>query len=158
VEKGIQDGLNKGILAGAPVVGVRVILDDGSSHPVDSSEQAFRMAGSIAVRNALEHAGPILLEPIMVVAVTAQDAVLGDIMSDFSGRRGQVQGTEPLGGGLQVIKALVPLAEMARYAADLRSLTQGAASYTMEFSHYQEVPAHMAEQVIAARKAREEAE
>lgn len=158
VEKGIQDGLNKGILAGAPVVGVRVILDDGSSHPVDSSEQAFRMAGSIAVRNALEQAGPILLEPIMVVAVTAQDAVLGDIMSDFSGRRGQVQGTEPLGGGLQVIKALVPLAEMARYAADLRSLTQGAASYTMEFSHYQEVPAHMAEQVIAARKAREEAE
>lgn len=158
VEKGVFDGLKKGILAGAPVVGVKVILDDGSSHPVDSSEQAFRMAGSIAVRNALEQAGCILLEPIMEVAVTAAEGVMGDIMSDFSGRRGQIQGSEPLGAGLQVIKALVPLAEMARYAADLRSLTQGAASYTMEFSHYQEVPAHMAEQVIAARKAREEAE
>jgi elongation factor G len=158
VEKGVLDAVRKGILAGAPVVGVKVTLDDGSSHPVDSSEQAFRMAGSIAVRNALEQAGCILLEPIMVVAVTAVDGVMGDIMSDFSGRRGQIQGSEPLGSGLQVIKALVPLAEMARYAADLRSLTQGAASYTMEFSHYQEVPAHMAEQVIAARKARVEAE
>lgn len=158
VEKGIFDGLKKGILAGAPVVGVKVTLDDGSSHPVDSSEQAFRMAGAIAVRNALEQAGCILLEPIMEVSVTAAEGVMGDIMSDFSGRRGQIQGSEPLGAGLQVIKALVPLAEMARYAADLRSLTQGAASYTMEFSHYQEVPAHMAEQVIAARKAREEAE
>jgi len=145
-------------LAGAPVVGVKVTLDDGSSHPVDSSEQAFRMAGSIAVKNALEQAGAVLLEPIMLVAVTASGDVMGDIMSDFSGRRGQVQGTEPLAGGLQVIKALVPLAEMARYAADLRSLTQGAASYTMEFSHYQEVPAHMVEQIIAARKAREQAE
>lgn len=158
VEKGVVDGLKKGILAGAPVVGVRVILDDGSSHPVDSSEQAFRMAGSIAVKNALQQAQPILLEPIMNVHITVSDAIMGDIMSDMSSRRGQIQGTEPIGGGLQVVHALVPLAEMSRYAADLRSLSQGAASFTMEFSHYQEVPAHLAEGIIAARKAREEAE
>ncbi|MBU0611061.1 MAG: elongation factor G [Armatimonadetes bacterium] len=158
VEKGVLDGLRKGILAGAPVVGVRVILDDGSSHPVDSSEQAFRMAGSIGVRNALQQSAPILLEPIMNVAITVADGIMGDIMSDMSGRRGQIQGSEPIGGGLQVVRALVPLAEMSRYAADLRSLSQGAASYTMEFSHYQEVPSHLAEGVIAARKAREEAE
>ena len=158
VEKGVLDGLKKGILAGAPVVGVKVTLDDGSSHPVDSSEQAFRMAGSIAVKNALQQSNPILLEPIMNVAITVSEAIMGDIMSDMSGRRGQIQGSEPIGGGLQVVRALVPLAEMSRYAADLRSLSQGAASYTMEFSHYQEVPAHLAEGIIAARKAREEAE
>jgi len=158
VEKGVLDGLKKGILAGTPVVGVKVILDDGSSHPVDSSEQAFRMAGSIAVRNALQQCNPILLEPIMTVSITVADAIMGDIMSDMSGRRGQIQGSEPIGGGLQVVKALVPLAEMSRYAADLRSLSQGAASYTMEFDHYQEVPAHLAEGIVAARKARAEAE
>lgn len=158
VEKGVLDGLAKGILAGAPVVGVRVILDDGSSHPVDSSEQAFRMAGSIAVKNALQQANAVLLEPIMVASVTVSETVMGDIMSDMSGRRGQIQGTEPVGGGMVVVKALVPLAEMARYAADLRSLSQGAASYTMEFSHYQEVPSHLAESIVAERKAREAAE
>jgi elongation factor G len=94
----------------------------------------------------------------MTVAITVSDAIMGDIMSDMSGRRGQIQGSEPIGGGLQVVRALVPLAEMSRYAADLRSLSQGAASYTMEFSHYQEVPSHLAEGIIAARKAREEAE
>jgi len=158
VEKGVFDSLKKGILAGAPVVGVKVTLDDGSSHAVDSSEQAFRMAGSIAVRNALQEANPILLEPIMTAAITVSDAIMGDIMSDMSGRRGHIQGSEPSAGGLQVVRAQVPLAEMSRYAADLRSLSQGAASYTMEFSHYQQVPAHLAEGVIAARKAREEAE
>ena len=158
VEKGVFDGLHKGTLAGAPVVGVKVTLDDGSSHPVDSSEQAFRMAGSIGVRNALAEARPILLEPIMTASITVADAIMGDIMSDMSGRRGQIQGTEPIGGGLVVVRALVPLAEMARYAADLRSLSQGAASYTMEFSHYQEVPSHLSESVIAERKAREAAE
>lgn len=155
VEKGIFDGLHKGTLAGAPVVGVKVTLDDGSSHPVDSSEQAFRMAGSIAVKNALAEAHPVLLEPIMVASVTVAEGVMGDIMSDMSGRRGQIQGTEPIGGGLVLVRASVPLAEMARYAADLRSLSQGAASYTMEFSHYQEVPAHLAEGIIADRKKRE---
>ena len=158
VEKGVMDGLRKGTLAGTPVVGVRVILDDGSSHPVDSSEQAFRMAGSIAVKNALQQANPVLLEPIMNVSITVADSIMGDIMSDMSGRRGQIQGSEPIGGGLQVVKATVPLAEMSRYAADLRSLSQGAASYTMEFSHYQEVPSHLVEGIMAARKAREEAE
>lgn len=158
VEKGVLDGLAKGILAGAPVVGVRVILDDGSSHPVDSSEQAFRMAGGIAVKNALQQAGAVLLEPIMIASVTVSETVMGDIMSDMSGRRGQIQGTEPIGGGMVVVKALVPLSEMARYAADLRSLSQGAASYTMEFSHYQEVPSHLAEGIVAERKAREAAE
>lgn len=158
VEKGVLDSLKKGILAGTPVVGVKVTLDDGSSHPVDSSEQAFRMAGSIAVRNALRQCQPVLLEPIMSVAITVADTIMGDVMSDMSGRRGHIQGSEPIGGGLQVVKATVPLAEMSRYAADLRSLSQGAASYTMEFSHYQEVPSHLAEGIIAARKAREEAE
>ena len=158
VEKGVFDGLRKGILAGSPVVGVKVTLDDGSSHPVDSSEQAFRMAGSIAVRNALEQAGPTLLEPIMNVAITVAEDIMGDIMSDMSGRRGQIQGSESIGRGLQVVKASVPLAELANYAADLRSLSQGAASYTMEFSHYQEVPAHIAETVIAAAQAKREEE
>lgn len=158
VEKGVNDGLKKGILAGAPVVGVRVTLDDGSSHPVDSSEQSFRMAGAIAVKNALQQAAPVLLEPIMLVEITVSEEIMGDIMSDISGRRGQIQGTEPIGGGLQVIRALIPLAEMSHYAADLRSLSQGAASYTMEFSHYQEVPPHLAEGIIAAHKARQEAE
>lgn len=158
VEKGVLDQLQKGVLAGSPVVGVKVTLDDGSSHPVDSSEQAFRMAGAIAVRNALQEANPILLEPIMNVAITVSETIMGDIMSDMSGRRGQIQGTDPIGGGLVVVRALVPLAEMARYAADLRSLSQGAASYTMEFSHYQDVPAHLADGIIAEHKAREEAE
>jgi elongation factor G len=158
VEKGVFDGLRKGILAGTPVVGVKVTLDDGSSHAVDSSEQAFRMAGSIAVRNALEQCAPTLLEPIMVVEISISDSIMGDIMSDISSRRGQVQGSEPIGGGMTTVRALVPLAEMARYAADLRSLSQGAASYTMEFSHYQEVPAHLVDAVMAERKAREAAE
>lgn len=158
VEKGIFDGLRKGILSGAPVIGVKVTLDDGSSHAVDSSEQAFRMAGSIAVRNALEQAGPVLLEPIMNVAITVAGDIMGDIMSDMSGRRGQIQGSEQTGGGLQVVRASVPLAEMARYAADLRSLSQGAASYTIEFSHYEQVPAHLADGIIAEHKAREAAE
>jgi elongation factor G len=158
VEKGIFDALRKGILAGAPVIGVKVTLDDGSSHPVDSSEQAFRMAGSIGVRNALEQAAPVLLEPIMNVAITVSGEIMGDIMSDMSGRRGAIQGSEQIGGGLQVVRASVPLAEMARYAADLRSLSQGAASYTMEFSHYEQVPAHLAEGIIAEYKAREAAE
>ena len=155
VEKGIFDGLHKGTLAGAPVVGVRVILDDGSSHPVDSSEQAFRMAGSIAVRNALAQAQPVLLEPIMNVEVTVAEGIMGDIMSDMSGRRGAIQGTEPIGGGMVCVKASVPLAEMARYAADLRSLSQGAASYTMEFWHYIEVPAHLAQAIIDENKKRQ---
>lgn len=155
VEKGIFDGLQKGTLAGSPVVGVRVILDDGSSHPVDSSEQAFRMAGSIAVRNALAEAQPVLLEPIMNAEVTVAEGIMGDIMSDMSGRRGVIKGTEPSDGGLVVVKATVPLAEMARYAADLRSLSQGAASYTMEFSHYQEVPAHLAAGIVEENKKRQ---
>lgn len=155
VEKGIFDGLTKGTLAGAPVVGVKVTVDDGSSHPVDSSEQAFRMAGSIAVRNALAQAQPVLLEPIMNVEVTIAEGIMGDIMSDMSGRRGAIQGTEPIGGGMVAVKATVPLAEMARYAADLRSLSQGAASYTMEFSHYQEVPAHLAQGIIEENKKRQ---
>ena len=155
VEKGIFDGLQKGTLAGSPVVGVKVILDDGSSHPVDSSEQAFRMAGSIAIRNALAEAQPILLEPVMNIEVTADEGIMGDIMSDLSGRRGHIQGTEPIGGGMIVVKASVPLAEMARYAADLRSLSQGAASYTMEFSHYQEVPAHLAAGIVEENKKRQ---
>lgn len=155
VEKGIFDGLHKGTLAGAPVVGVKITLDDGSSHPVDSSEQAFRMAGSIAVKNALAAAQPALLEPIMNVEVTVAEGIMGDVMSDMSGRRGHIQGTEPIGGGMIVVKASVPLAEMARYAADLRSLSQGAASYTMEFSHYQEVPAHLAASIIEEHKKRQ---
>ncbi len=149
VEKGVQDAMASGVLAGYPVVDVRVILDDGSSHPVDSSDMAFRTAGQIAMRSALQEAGASLLEPMAAVEVTTPDDIMGEVMSDINGRRGQIQGMDAIGAGLQRVRALVPVAEMISYAADLRSLSQGRASYTMQFAHYQPVPSHLQERIIA---------
>jgi elongation factor G len=126
-----------------------VALYDGSTHPVDSSDQAFKMAGAIGMRAGLEEASSLLLEPIVLVEVTTPEEMTGDIMSDLNGKRGQIQGMDSLGGGLQIVRAQVPLGELAGYAGDLRSITQGRASYTMEFSHYQEVPHDQAERIIA---------
>lgn len=152
VEKGIIEAMQKGPLAGYPVVDVRVTLDDGSSHPVDSSDMAFKTAGAIAIRAALEQAGAQLLEPIMLVTVTAPEDLMGDIMSDLNAKRGRILGTEQV-GSLHVIRAQVPQAEMGRYAADLRSISQGRASFEIEFSHYEEVPPHLAERIIAEAQA-----
>ena len=153
VEKGVQDATKRGVLAGCPVVDVKVTLDDGSSHPVDSSDQAFRTAGDIAMRQALEEAGSVLLEPIVEVEIVVPEDIMGDIMSDLNSRRGQIQGTESGGGNMHLVRAVVPLAEMSTYAADLRSVSQGRASYTMQLAHHQQVPAHLAESVGAKVKA-----
>jgi elongation factor G len=143
--------MREGVIAGYPMVDVKVTLDDGSSHPVDSSELAFKLAGQIALRKAAQEAGPVLLEPIVEVEVVTPEEVLGDIMGDLNGKRGKIQGTEQR-ESLQVVKALVPLAEVASYGADLRRMAQGRADFTMKFSHYEEMPAHLADQVIAAYK------
>jgi elongation factor G len=156
VEKGIADAMVAGPLARYPIVDVRVILDDGSSHPVDSSDLAFRLAGQIAMKKAMTEGQPVLLEPVVLAEITCPDETMGDVMSDLSGRRGRVQGTEPAGGGMVTVKALVPLGEMLSYSSDLTSMSQGRASYSMEMSHYEEVPAHLQEQIVAKRKTAEE--
>jgi elongation factor G len=152
VEKGIQESRQKGVLAGFPTVDFRVILYDGSYHDVDSSEMAFKIAGSLAFKKAIREAKPILLEPVMNVEVTAPEEFAGDLMGDLNSRRGRVQGMD-VRGRSTVIKAKVPLAEMLSYASDLTSKTGARGSYTMEFDHYDEVPAHLAEKVIANAKA-----
>ncbi len=151
VEKGVVEALQAGQLVGAPVVDLKVTLDDGSSHPVDSSDMAFKMAGGIAIRAALAESGGGLLEPVVTVSVTGPEDLMGDIMSDLNGKRGRILGTEQV-GTLQIIKGSVPLSEMGRYAADLRSISQGRASYEMEFSHYEEVPSHLVEKIVADAK------
>ena len=135
------------MLAGFPCVDFRVTVDDGSYHTVDSSEMAFKIAGALAFKKAVEQAKPVLLEPIMNVTVVTPDDFMGDIMGDLNGRRGRVIGMDTEGKN-QVIKAQVPLSEFLTYAPDLRSMTGGRGMYTMEFSHYDEVPAQMAEKVI----------
>ncbi len=152
VEKGIREAMEEGVLAGYPVVDVRAILYDGKEHPVDSSEMAFKIAGSLAFKKAAEQAGVELLEPIMEVEITVPDEFTGDVMGDLNTRRAQVQGMNPAGGET-TISANVPQAEMLRYATDLRALTQGRGTYTMRFSHYQEVPAHVAQQLVEKLKA-----
>ncbi len=152
VEKGVVDAAARGYLAGYPVVDFRVILYDGKYHDVDSSELAFKIAGSLAFKKAMEQARPILLEPIMNVEVQCPDHFSGDLMGDMNSRRGRIQGMDNRGGAT-IIKAQAPLAEMLAYATDLTSKTQGRASYTMEFSHYDTVPQQIAEKVIAAAKA-----
>lgn len=152
VEKGIQESRQKGVLAGFPTVDFRVILYDGSYHDVDSSEMAFKIAGSLAFKKAIKEARPILLEPIMNVEVQGPEEFAGDLMGDLNSRRGRVQGME-VRGHSTVIKAQVPLAEMLTYASDLTSKTGARGSYTMEFSHYDEVPGHLADKVIANAKA-----
>ncbi len=147
VEKGVREALEGGVLAGYPMVDVRVALVFGSYHEVDSSEMAFKIAGSMAVKEAARKADPVLLEPVMGVEVVSPEEYMGDVIGDLSSRRGQVQGTE-LRAGAQVITAKVPLKEMFGYATDLRSATQGRATYTMQFSHYDPVPQAISEEII----------
>lgn len=156
VEKGFREAMQEGILAGYPVTNIKVNLKDGSYHPVDSSEMAFKIAASIAFKKACEVAKPILLEPIMEVEVLVPDQFMGDIMGDMNTRRGRILGMEQK-GNLQSIRANAPLAEMYRYAIDLRSMTQGRGSFTMEFARYEELPSNLAEKVIADAKAAKEA-
>ncbi len=151
VEKGIREALNEGVLAGFPVVGVKAILYDGSYHPVDSSEMAFKIAGSMAFKKGAEQANPVLLEPIMDIEVVVPESFMGDIIGDLNKRRGRILGMEPV-DGMQHIKAQVPMSEVARYATDLRSMTQGRGSFTSSFSHYEEVPAQFAEKIIEEAK------
>ena len=148
VDAGIQEALTSGVLAGYPTVDVRVTLTYGSYHDVDSSEMAFKIAGSMAVKDALKKASPVLLEPVMAVSVTTPEGYMGDVMGNLSSRRGRVGLTEPQGSN-QVINAHVPLAEMFGYATDLRSRTQGRATYTMQFESYNEVPESIAKEIIA---------
>ncbi len=155
VEKGVVEAMNEGILAGYPVVDVRVALYDGSYHPVDSSDMAFKIAGSLGFKKAAEQAGPILLEPIMKVVITVPEQFMGDVLGDLNSKRARVLGMEQ-DRGYSVVTALVPYAEMRRYATDLRSITQGRGVFTMEFSHYEPVPSHLAEQIIAEAKKQKE--
>ena len=151
VDKGIQETLPSGVLAGYPIVDVKVTLFYGSYHDVDSNENAFRMAGSMGFKEGLRRADPVLLEPTMAVDVETPEDYAGTVMGDLSSRRGIVQGMDDIPGGGKTIKAEVPLAEMFGYATDLRSLTQGRATYSMEFKHYTEAPKNIAEEVIASR-------
>jgi elongation factor G len=147
VQKGVIESAQKGVLVGFPCVDFKVTLNDGSYHAVDSSEMAFKIAGSLAFKKAAEQAQPTLLEPIMKVTVTTPDEFMGDIMGDLNGRRGRVLGMDNAGKN-QIINAQVPMAEFLTYAPDLRSMTGGRGLYTMEFSHYDEVPAQIAEKIV----------
>jgi elongation factor G len=155
VDKGVQETLRSGVLAGYPVVDVKVTLTFGSYHDVDSNENAFRMAGSMAFKDGMRRADPVLLEPMMQVEVETPEEFMGNAMGDLTARRGMVQGMDEIpGGGGKIIRALVPLAEMFGYSTTLRSLTQGRATYTMEFKHYAAVPKHILDQIAVSSKAR----
>lgn len=147
VESGVREAMESGVLAGYPVIDVRATVFDGSYHEVDSSEMAFKIAASMAFKDAVQKADPVLLEPIMKVEVTVPEEYMGDVIGDISSRRGRIEGTE-LRGNTQVIKAYVPLAEMFGYATDLRSKTQGRGSYVMQMSHYEEVPKNLVEKIV----------
>ncbi|MGH8820731.1 MAG: elongation factor G, partial [Rhodoferax sp.] len=152
VDKGIQESLKAGVLAGYPVVDVKATLVFGSSHDVDSNENAFRMAGAIAFKDAMRRARPILLEPMMAVEVEVPEDFMGNVIGDLSTRRGMIQGMEDIaGGGGKLVRAEVPLAEMFGYSTTLRSLTQGRATYTMEFRHYAEAPPPVSEAIVRGR-------
>ena len=151
IEKGVKEAMENGILAGYPLVDMQVTVYDGSFHEVDSSEIAFKIAGSMAYQQAVKQANPIILEPIMKVEVTTPDDYFGDIIGDLSSKRAQIQGSLNRGKA-RIINALVPLAELGKYATILRSMTQGRASYYMEPSHYDEVPTNIAESIIARKK------
>jgi elongation factor G len=148
VQNGVKEALEGGVVAGYPVVGVRATLYDGSFHPVDSSEMAFHIAGSMALKAGVQKASPVLLEPMMKVEVTTPEEFMGDVIGDLSSRRGHIEGMEPRGNS-QAVRAQVPLAEMFGYATDLRSATQGRATYSMEFDHYEQVPASIATEIQA---------
>jgi elongation factor G len=158
VEKGVREALNEGVLAGYPVTGLRATLYDGSFHPVDSSELAFKLAAILSFKNGMEKANPVLLEPVMNVEVTVPEQFMGDIMGDFNSRRGRILGMESRDGGVQVIRATAPLAELADYAIVLKSITQGRGTFKMEFFQYDETPARLAEEIIEKHKAELEKE
>jgi len=145
--KGIEEALENGVIAGHPVVDIEVELYDGSYHEVDSSEIAFKIAGSMAVQTAVKACNPVMLEPIMSLEITTPEEFMGDVIGDISSKRGQIQGTNQR-GNVRIINAIVPLAELSRYATILRSMTQGRASFYMETSHYEPVPASIAEKII----------
>ena len=147
VQKGIVDNMGKGVVAGYPMVDVKVTLVDGKYHQVDSNDMAFQIAGSVAIRKGALDAGPVLLEPLVEATIHVPEKYLGDIMSDINGRRGKILGTEPT-DGYQDVKAMVPESEMLRFALDLRSITQGRGSFSKQFSHYEEMPAHLAKGII----------
>jgi len=151
IEAGIRETLESGIYANVPMVDVKVTLIDGSYHEVDSSEMAFKIAGSMAIKDAVSKASPVILEPMMRVEVTMPEAFMGDVIGDLNSRRGHIEGMDPR-GSTQVVRAAVPLAQMFGYATDLRSMTQGRASYSMELSHYAEVPASLAAELVAKSK------
>jgi len=150
VEKGVEEALGNGVKAGYPMVDVRVTLVDGKYHDTDSSEIAFKVAGSLAFQEAAKRAKPVLLEPVFAVEVVTPEEFMGDVIGDLNRRRGRVEGMEPRGNA-QVVTAHVPLSEMFGYATDVRSMSQGRATYTMQFDRYEEVPNHIAERVIEAR-------
>jgi elongation factor G len=151
VSKGIEEQMNNGVLAGYPVLDVKATLFDGSYHDVDSNEMAFKIAGSMAFRKGALEAQPVLLEPMMKVEVTTPEDWMGDVVGDLNRRRGIIEGMDEGHAGLKIVRAQVPLSEMFGYATDLRSATQGRASYSMEFSEYAEVPKNVAEAIIAER-------
>jgi elongation factor G len=147
VDKGIQEQMQNGVIAGYPLIGVRATLYDGSFHEVDSSEMAFKIAGSMALKEGAQKARPVLLEPIMSVEVVTPEEYMGDVVGDLNRRRGMIAGMDENPAG-KIVRADVPLAEMFGYSTDLRSATQGRATYTMEFAKYAEVPDSIAEGII----------
>jgi elongation factor G len=151
IDAGIRETLDTGVYAGYPMVDVKVTVHDGSYHEVDSSEMAFKIAASMSLKDAVEKASPVVLEPMMRVEVTMPEEFMGDVIGDLNSRRGQIEGMDPR-GSTQVVRAAVPLAEMFGYATDLRSMTQGRASYSMELSHYAEVPSNLAAELVAKSK------
>jgi elongation factor G len=159
VEKGVVRTMQQGVISGNPMVDIRCTLVDGKFHTVDSSDMAFQLAGSLALKEATQAAGVVLLEPIVEVDVVVPESYTGDIMGDLNSKRAKIQGVESAGAGKQRVKALVPQAEVARYSIDLRSMTGGRAAFSMRVSHYEEVPTHLADKIIAeAQKAKEEAQ
>jgi elongation factor G len=151
VDQGIREALQHGVLAGFPMIGVGVTLYDGSYHDVDSSEMAFKVAGSMAFKDAAGRAGPVLLEPLMEVEAVTPEEYMGDVIGDLNARRGKITSLEQRSGS-RVIRAFVPLAEMFGYATQLRSMSQGRATYTMQFDHYDEVPKNVADEVVSRAK------
>src|SRR5579884_4014879 len=152
VEKGVREALKRGFISGNPMVYVKVALVDGKYHPVDSSAQSFEIAASLGMQEAVPQASPTILEPVMTVTITVPEANMGDVMSDINTKRGRVLGMNPVGNGMQQITANIPQAEMLHYATDLRSITQGRGSFTMEFYQYEEVPANIQQEIIAKYK------
>jgi elongation factor G len=155
IENGVKEAMEGGILAGYPMIDVGVTLLDGSYHEVDSSEMAFKIAGSMALKAVAQKAEPALKEPVMAVEIVTPDEYLGDVIGDLNSRRGRIEGMEPASGGTQVIRSQVPLAEMFGYATVIRSMTQGRASYSMEPSHYEEVPRSVADEIVAKTQGRQ---